>query len=84
MYYVNSSSTITFDSIFRPVLRLFNIPDSFNIPANIDLDIVESPQRYISCFLKFAFVVLFDMKDLYSQIPYQNYTLFSSAYCFLV
>ena len=56
----------------------------FNIPANIDSDIVQSPQGHISCFLNFVFGVVFDMQDLYSQIPYQISILFSSAYCFLV
>jgi hypothetical protein len=55
----------------------------FNIPANIDLEIVQSPQRYTSCFLNFAFIVVYDMQDLYSQIPCQKYILFSSADCFL-
>jgi hypothetical protein len=33
----------------------------FNIPAYIDLDIVQSPQGYISCFLNFAFSVVCDI-----------------------
>ncbi len=44
----------------------------FNIPANIDSDIVQLPQGYTSCFLNFAFGVVFDMQDLYSLIPCQN------------
>jgi hypothetical protein len=35
----------------------------FNFPANIDLDIVQSPQGYIF-FLNFAFGVVCDMQDL--------------------
>ncbi len=54
----------------------------FNIPANIDLDIVQSPQGYISCFLNVAFRVVCDMQYLYSLIPCQNSILFSSAHCF--
>jgi hypothetical protein len=34
----------------------------FNIPANIDLDIVQSPTRYTSCFLNLAFGVVCDMQ----------------------
>jgi hypothetical protein len=56
----------------------------FNTPANIDLDIVQSPQGYISCFLNFAFGVVCDMRDLYSLNPCQNSIQFSSAHCFLV
>jgi hypothetical protein len=52
----------------------------FNIPANIDLDIVQSPLL----FLNFACGVVCDMKELYSQTPCQNSFLFSSALCFLV
>jgi hypothetical protein len=33
----------------------------FNIPANKDLDIVQSPEGYISCFFNFAFGVLGDV-----------------------
>jgi hypothetical protein len=40
--------------------------NGFNIPANIDLDIVQSRQRYTSCFLNFAFGVVCYMQDLYS------------------
>jgi hypothetical protein len=57
----------------------------FNIPAIIDLDIVQSPSRiYTSCLLMFAFGVLCDMQDLYSQTTFQISILFSSAHCFLV
>jgi hypothetical protein len=35
----------------------------FNIPAYIDLDIVQSTQGYISCFLNVAFGVVCDMRD---------------------
>jgi hypothetical protein len=56
----------------------------FNIPANIDSDIVQSPQGYISCFLNFAFGDVCDIQDLYSQIPCQNSISFSSGHCFLV
>jgi hypothetical protein len=55
-----------------------------NIRADIDLDIVQSPQGYTSCFFNFTFGVACDMHDLYSQIPYQHSILFSSAHCFLV
>jgi hypothetical protein len=58
--------------------------DGFNIPANTDLDIVQSPQGYTSCFLYFAFGVVCDMQDLYSQKFRQNSILFSSSHCFLV
>jgi hypothetical protein len=44
----------------------------FNISANIDSDIVQSPQGYTSCFLNFAFGLVCDMQDLYSRIPCQN------------
>jgi hypothetical protein len=56
----------------------------FNITTHMDLDIVQSPQGYISCFLNFAFGVVCDMQDLYSLIPCQNSIMFSSANCFLV
>ena len=45
----------------------------FNIPANIDSDIVQSPQGYNSCFSNFAFGVVCDMQDLYSLIPCQKF-----------
>jgi hypothetical protein len=48
----------------------------FNITTNIDLDIVQSPLEYASFFLTFAFGVVCDMQDLYSQIPYQISILF--------
>jgi hypothetical protein len=45
----------------------------FNIPANIDLDIVHSPLGYASCFLIYAFWRSFgDMEDVCSQIPSQS------------
>jgi hypothetical protein len=57
---------------------------AFNIPASIALDIVQSPIEYNSCFLIFAFAVPCDkQQDLYSQIPCQNFILFSSTLCFL-
>jgi hypothetical protein len=55
----------------------------FNISANINLDIVQSPQGYTSCIFNVAFGVVCDMQDLYSQIPHQNSILFSSAYSFI-
>jgi hypothetical protein len=56
----------------------------FTIPANIDLDSVQSPIGYTFWFLSFAFGVLCDIQDLSSQIPCQNSILFSSALFFLV
>ncbi len=50
----------------------------FNIPAYIDLDIVQSPQGYISCSLNFAFGVVCDMQDLHSLIPCQMFRLLFS------
>jgi hypothetical protein len=38
----------------------------FNIPAKIDLEIVQLPQEYTYCFKHFAFGVVYDMQDLYS------------------
>jgi hypothetical protein len=78
MYYVNTTSKITFVLISRPVYRWV-----VSISANIDLDIVQSPKGYISCFLNFAFGVVCDMQDLYSLIPCQNSIMFSSTLCFL-
>jgi hypothetical protein len=54
----------------------------FNIPVNIDFDIVQLPQGYTSCCLNFAFGVVCDMQDLYSQIPCQNSILFNSVHFF--
>jgi hypothetical protein len=51
----------------------------FNIIAHIDSDIVYG---YTSCFLNFAFGVVCDMQNEYSQILCQNSILFSSAHCF--
>jgi hypothetical protein len=51
----------------------------FYIQVSIDLDIVQSPLGFTSWFLIFAFCVLCDMQDLYSQIPCLNLVLFSSA-----
>jgi hypothetical protein len=45
----------------------------FNIPANIDLDIVQSPQGYTSCFLNFALGVVCDMQGLYSPDPLSKF-----------
>jgi hypothetical protein len=56
----------------------FNISTSlkkgiFNIPAKVDLDMLNHPLYiYTSCLLIFAFGVLCDMQDLYSQIPFQS------------
>jgi hypothetical protein len=51
---------------------------SFNIPASMDLDIVQSPLGYTSWFSIFAFGVVCDMQDLF-QIPCQISVLFSSG-----
>jgi hypothetical protein len=39
----------------------------YNIPANIDLDIVQSPLGYTSCFLNFAFGVVCDARFIFSD-----------------
>ncbi len=65
MYYANSTSE---KKICFNISAIFKM-GGFNIPANIDFDIVQSPQGYISCFFNFAFGVVCDMQDLYSQTP---------------
>jgi hypothetical protein len=64
MYYVNSTSKITFVLIFRSVYMGW-----FQYPSKYSLGYCS----ITSCFLNFAFDVVCDMQDLYTLIPCQKF-----------